>query len=166
MANSGFANAPIELMSTQRNCDLGRSIFSRACMTAAAFTIEGHRSPTSLGHTRQSVRFRPSRSPRAIASVASVMATALCHVLWPQDQAASRPLGGVTEAPRSDTAGATVQLRPERLNKENVMEQVLPNKPAHVLIRSRGVTAAQRAFTSPGGVQIPPALANNTGSRC
>lgn len=30
----------------------------------------------------------------------------------------TQPLGGVTEAHRSDTAGATVQLRPERFSEE------------------------------------------------
>ena len=63
-------------------------------------------------------------------------------------------LGGVTEAHRSDTAGATVQLRPERL-KEIVMELDLADKRRHVLIRGRGVTAAQRAFNSHGGGSNP-----------
>ena len=64
-------------------------------------------------------------------------------------------LGGVTEAHRSDTAGATVQLRPERFHKEQVLEQDLPNKRAHFLVRGRGVTAAQRAFNSRGGGSNP-----------
>ena len=65
-------------------------------------------------------------------------------------------LGGVTGAHRSDTAGATVQLRPERLNKENVMEQDLPIKRDYALIRGRGVTAAQQTFNLPGGGSNPP----------
>ena len=64
-------------------------------------------------------------------------------------------LGGVTEAHRSDTAGATVQLRPERLKEEIIMEQELADKRRHVFTRGRSVTAAQRAFTSPGGGSNP-----------
>lgn len=64
-------------------------------------------------------------------------------------------LGGVTEAHRSDTAGETVQLRPERLHMENVMEQTLSGKRCHVLIRGRGVTAAQQTFNLPGGGSNP-----------
>lgn len=37
------------------------------------------------------------------------------------------------------------------------MEQVLSSKRSHARIRGRGVTAAQRAFISPVGVQVPPA---------
>ena len=37
------------------------------------------------------------------------------------------------------------------------MQQILSSKRSHARIRGRGVTAAQRAFTSPVGVQIPPA---------
>ena len=68
------------------------------------------------------------------------------------------PLGGVTEARRSDMAKAVVQLHPERLNKEQVMEQELTNKRNHVLIRGRGVTAAQQTFNLPGGGSNPPGL--------
>ena len=75
-------------------------------------------------------------------------------------------LGGVTEAHRSDTAGATVQLRPERL-KEIVMELDLTDKRGHALTRGRGVTAAQRAFNSLGGGSNPSGpITNHMGSRC
>lgn len=75
-------------------------------------------------------------------------------------------LGGVTEAHRSDTAGATVQLRPERL-KENNMEQELADKRGHALTRGRGVTAAQQTFNLPGGGSNPSGpTENNAGSRC
>ena len=60
------------------------------------------------------------------------------------------PLGGVTEARRSDTAKAVVQLHPERLNEEQIMQQELSNKRNHFLIRGRGVTAAQQTFNLPG----------------
>ena len=66
------------------------------------------------------------------------------------------PLGGVTEARRSDTAKAVVQLHPERLKKkEKTMEQDLTNKRNHVLIRGRGVTAAQQTFNLAGEGSIP-----------
>lgn len=75
-------------------------------------------------------------------------------------------LGGVTEAHRSDTAGATVQLRPERL-KEIVMELDLTDKRGHALTRGRGVTAAQQTFNLPGGGSNPSGPnRNHTGSRC
>ncbi len=75
-------------------------------------------------------------------------------------------LGGVTEAHRSDTAGATVQLRPERL-KEIVMELDLTDKRGHALTRGRGVTAAQQTFNLPGGGSNPSGpIGSNTGSRC
>ena len=65
-------------------------------------------------------------------------------------------LGGVTEARRSDTAKAVVQLHPERFNKEQVMEQEHTKKRNHVLIRGRGVTEAQQTFNLPGGGSNPP----------
>ena len=37
------------------------------------------------------------------------------------------------------------------------MQQVLSSKRRHAQIRGRGVTAAQRAFTLPVRVQVPPA---------
>ena len=64
-------------------------------------------------------------------------------------------LGGVTEAHRSDTTEAVVQLHPERLNKEQVMECDLSGKRGHVLNRGRGVTAAQQTFNLPGGGSNP-----------
>lgn len=68
------------------------------------------------------------------------------------------PLGGVTEALRSDTATAVVQLHPKRLfDEEQVMQQVLSSKRRHARIRGRGAMAAHRAFTSPVRVQVPPA---------
>ena len=42
------------------------------------------------------------------------------------------------------------------MNKEKVMEQELPNKRIHVLIRGRGVKAAQQTFNLPGGGSNPP----------
>ena len=81
-------------------------------------------------------------------------------MLWAHGIVGSSPtiltsLGGVTEALRSDTAKAMVQLRPERLHKENVMEQELTGKHGHFLIRGRGVTAAQQTFNLPGGGSNP-----------
>ena len=66
------------------------------------------------------------------------------------------PLGGVTEARRSDKATAVVQLHPKRFNKEKSMEQDLSDKRIHVLIRGRGVKAAQQTFNLPGGGSNPP----------
>lgn len=82
-------------------------------------------------------------------------------MLWEHGIVGSSPaiptwLGGVTEARRSDTAKAVVQLHPKRLNKEQVMEQELTQKQNHVLIRGRGVTAAQQTFNLPGGGSNPP----------
>ena len=93
-------------------------------------------------------------------------------MLWEHGIAGSSPviptaLGGVTEAHRSDTAGATVQLRPERFDKEKVMEQEVSYKRGHALNRGRGVTAAQQIFNLPGGGSNPSGpIVNNTGSRC
>ena len=66
------------------------------------------------------------------------------------------PLGGVTEARRSDKATAVVQLHPKRFNKEQVMERELTNKRIHALAWGRGVTAAQQTFNLPGGGSNPP----------
>ena len=66
------------------------------------------------------------------------------------------PLGGVTEARRSDKAKAVVQLHPERFNKEQTMERELTNKRNHALEWGRGVTAAQQTFNLPGGGSNPP----------
>lgn len=63
--------------------------------------------------------------------------------------------GGVTEAHRSDTAGARVQLLPRRLQMENGMDHQLSDKRCHVLVRGRGVTAAQQTFNLPGGGSSP-----------
>lgn len=47
------------------------------------------------------------------------------------------------------------------------MELDLTDKRGHTLTRGRGVTAAQRAFTSPGGGSNPSGpTGNNMGSRC
>ena len=47
------------------------------------------------------------------------------------------------------------------------MELDLTDKRGHALTRGRGVTAAQRAFNSPGGGSNPSGpTENNTGSRC
>ena len=64
-------------------------------------------------------------------------------------------LGGVTEAHRSDTAKAMVQLHPERFDREKVMEQELSYKRGHAHNRGRGVTAAQQTFDLPGGGSNP-----------
>lgn len=76
-------------------------------------------------------------------------------MLWAHGIVGSSPaipnaLGGVTEACRSDKAKAVVQLHPERLKKEQAMQQEFPNKPNYVLIRGRGVTAAQQTFNLRG----------------
>jgi hypothetical protein len=81
-------------------------------------------------------------------------------VAWDHGIVGSSPtilisLGGVTDARRSDTAKVVVQFHPERLHRENVMEQELSGKRGHALIRGRGVTAAQQTFNLSGGGSNP-----------
>ena len=70
------------------------------------------------------------------------------------------PLGGVTEAHRSDTAKAMVQLHPRRL-KEIDMQREHRSKRGHTLDRGRGVTAASLAFNQ-AGVGSNPSDPNDT----
>lgn len=78
------------------------------------------------------------------------------HGIVGSSPAIPTPLGGVTEAFRSDKATAVVQLHSKRFNKDPDMEQELTDKRHHALEWGRGVTAAQQTFNLPGGGSNPP----------